>query len=108
MKMNKSTQQEHAAAMQVLEDLCADQRIRVNDKLKEIFWQGVVHGWNRASLRAIELQKQDRKPILPKGTAAPDRDSRVDSAVGLSDVAQSGQSARKQNTGMHEAGVFRI
>ena len=107
MWMNKSTQREYNAAMSLLEELCAVQRIRVNDKLREIFWQGFIQGWNRASTRTAQPDAEDNKPIRSKANST-ERDSRVDSALGLSDVPHGPHSNRQRSTGLNDAGVFRI
>ena len=101
-KMNKATQAEYEAAMQLLESICAEQRIRVNDALREIFWQGFVSGWNRSSTRTVRRDQPDSRPIGHKSTPqTPGRDSRVDSAVGRSDPPT-------RNNDMNQAGMFRL
>ena len=100
----KSNNQEYELAMQTLEELCAAHRIKSNDKLREIFWEGVVHGWNRAAKRVVRRDQSQKKPIRPK-TAPPAalRDSRVESSVG----GMEPQAPRREKD-LSDAGVFRL
>ncbi len=105
--MNKATQQEYTAAMLALDEICAQQRIKVNDKLREVFWQGFIRGWNRSTNRPVRRDQPDQKPIGQKSTPVLNgRDSRVemriDSAVGLPDPP------RKRDEDLNQAGMFQL
>lgn len=100
----KSNNQEYQLAMQKLEEICAANRIKTNDKLREIFWEGVVHGWNQAAKRVVRRDQRQQKPIRPKlAPPAALRDSRVESAVGGPDEKSS---AREKD--LSDAGIFRL
>ena len=101
--MTNTTEVEYVLAMQVLEELCTAQRIKVNDKLRELFWQGVVHGWNRAGGKSGRRDREEHKPAKPStALSGLSRDYQVGSSVGLSD------SASRNRDDLSQGGVFRI
>ena len=100
--MSKTNQQqEYAVAMRVLQDLCAEHRIKTNDKLREVFWEGVVHGWNRAKLQGARTDAREKKAELAKSSVpATQRDSQVESGAGMALSDAPGRSADVSKAGM--------
>lgn len=103
MSKTQQQKQEYEAAMQALDELCAAHRIRNNDKLREIFWAGVVHGWKRASRKSLRRDEKQEKPIKPRSAPpAALRDSRVESSAVIPDAPP------RQTRDLSDAGMFKL
>lgn len=100
--MTNRTEQEYALAMQVLNDLCAAKRVKPNETLRELFWQGVVHGWNRAGGKTSRRNREEHKVAKPAARNSSVQDSQAGSTVGLSD------STSRSRDDMSQGGVFRL
>lgn len=103
MPNSRPQTQEFDVAMRALDELCAQHRIKNNDKLREIFWEGVVLGWNRSAKRSVRRDQKEKKPVRPKASPpAAMRDSRVESGIGIPDQPP------KQVNDLSDAGMFRL
>ena len=101
--MPTSRKHEYNAAMQTLSEICAEHNIRVNEKLREVFWEGVQHGWRRAIARTKEKPAvaPERTTRIAKSADRPVSESGVDGVTG-SDAGQ------KRARDLSRAGLFRL
>ena len=99
--MNKQNDQNYVSAMRILDELCVRHDVPCTEKIRELFWRGVLLGQNRANFaKAAPALVTEKDPHRPKAIF---RHDAATQSLRASDPGKSGA-----NNDLGDAVTFRL